>query len=729
VAEQQPDIFADPSRFGLSVPSASPPAPGATPPPPATTFDDPTKFGMKPPPIGTPGAIDPITGRPYQSLRNVPANDPVGQSTGTPIAEGQEPGVTTQAIASLPTDPQQKIRIVAKQLFPDLDQKDAESRIFFGTNGRMAAVGQDGKPFYVDPEPYAPDPMAPTIGGMARSFVPSPGNVASGAGPAIPAFTGAGAGMLAGPTSIFIGPVAAATGAAAGDFFRQRMARIYDPNPDATPYNYGQTATEAAGAGIGQAAGASLMRVFAPNTLFARLADPAQLRASLPQAEKLNALAKSMNVDLTPGQLSGSRGLLGAEDAMASGSVNSAASGAARDFFQGTSTSPGLRNQLMDAFDQRVLDRISSASDKTDASMQFSQGADDAGTIVRRQGNAAAKPDYDAARAGGQVMSPDLAQLMDAPAVKTAMDAARTDYANIHGKVAPDTPDFDLWDLTKRKLDDAYNAAQKDREFTTATAVDSLRKRVLTNLDAAYPTYEAGRATAAPGLRLAARLNAAAGGGGDFGTETAASIMRPVFEGNNPRAISEMRNAFTQAGREDEWNAGTRAYMQDAMDKASKSQDGLNPSSLRMQLWGNPNARAAMQAALGPQQFQGLDNYMSVLEAAARSHGLNSLTVPRMTSAAEIRAAADEGGAGLVRGIGKAANPLAGARDLFGSIADRMNTRTIAAMTDRIFSPEGMKFLQEMSRVSPITTQAIQASSNFLGGQVGASAAPQLSRR
>ena len=44
-------------------------------------------------------------------------------------------------------DPEQKRRIIAQQLFPDLGPQAAQARIFYGPNGRMAAVGMDGQPY------------------------------------------------------------------------------------------------------------------------------------------------------------------------------------------------------------------------------------------------------------------------------------------------------------------------------------------------------------------------------------------------------------------------------------------------------------------------------------------------------------------------------------------------------------------------------------------------------
>lgn len=156
------------------------------------------------------------------------ATGPVAESMGTPIEEGRSsPGVL--AAGSMASDPEQRRRIVAARLFPDLPPLQAQSRVFPGVNGRLAAVGPDGKAFYVDPTPYAPDVNQP------RSLVPTQplDRAASLTGPALPAGAALVGGMAAGPTSLVAGPVAAGVGAAAGDAVRQSIAQELDPGvPD-----------------------------------------------------------------------------------------------------------------------------------------------------------------------------------------------------------------------------------------------------------------------------------------------------------------------------------------------------------------------------------------------------------------------------------------------------------------------------------------------------------------
>lgn len=673
---------------------------------------------------GKPGEIDPITGQKFAFAGSMPANDVVGQSTGQAIRTNRLPGIGTQAIGSLPTDPEQRRRVIASRLFPEMPPQEAMSRVFFGDGGRLAAVGMDGKPFYVDPEPPSlsqPSTLAP------RNLLAAGAGLA---GDALPMAGGMIGGVVASPTSLLLGPAAAAAGAGAGDAARQYLAGRFDPQPSLSPYNLMQTGAVAADAGLNQLAGGALVRGISPNLLGATGLDINRMRAGavLPEAERLNALARSQGVILTPGQASGLPSLLGHEDAIASGAAGPGLSDIARARYQTQG------NQLTTA-GQNMLDRISPAADKTDAAMQFQQGAEDATRLTRQNANAAARPSYQAAERAGQVMSPDLAQLSDVPAVRSAQDAARKEYANIYRKAAPDTPDFALWDLTKRKLDDAHDIASRAGERTTATAIDGLRGDLRTHLDAAYPTYQTARETAAPGQRLSARLDSITGSGGD-GTERARAIVAPVFEGNNPRAIAEARDAFHAAGRGDEWNAGVRSYIQDAFDRASQSQSGLNPAMLRRQVWGNVDNKNSIRAALGPQQFEGFDNFMQTVEAAAKTYPMNSLTAPRGEAKnALLGAAGDTFGVHAAQAVGTAANPLRLAQVggvLPAKVAGWLTQRNLANISGRLFSEDGMQYLRAMGSLSPGSQRAITLTSQFLGqttARVAASnvdAAPSL---
>lgn len=676
-----------------------------------------------------------------QSLGNVSPYTPAA-ATGTQPREDQVPGPVVQGAGSLATDPEQRRRIIAGQLFPNLDPHEAQLRVTYGVGGRLVAVGQDGKAFYVDPAPYAPTINQPS------SLIPDAplSRVGGLIGPSLPAAGGIGGGAAAGPTSLVFGPLGAGVGAAMGDALRQYLARQLDPGipgpqgapPTPQPYNLRQMASETLGAAGGQAAGASILRVFAPNRLALTNTELRQLRRPgvMDAANQTYDTAQTGGVTLTPGQATGLPSLLAKEDVLSSGSAGSDNADIAATFYG------GQRQQLNQLY-QDYLDKVSPASDKTDAAMQFQQGTEDATRIVRQDANAAARPAYQQAQAGGQVMSPDLAQLMDLPATKTALQDAAVDYQNRTGKVANiDAPDFDLWNITKIKLDEQVNKARQAGDYSNADAIGSVRDRLRDNLDAAYPSYQTARDLAAPGQRLAARLQASLGPPGT-GDETARQATAGIFGpgGINPRAVAEARDAFAASGRTDEWQAGTRAYLQDLFDTASKGPEGLNPANLRKAVWGDPNTRAAMQAALTPEQFQGLDNVMGTLEAVARSKGMNSLTAPRTVGRQELLdTAGSTAGVRGVRFLGAALSPssyMQGFKPAADSLANWMTTRNVGKFASQIFgNPDlglspgaGMNFLREAANLAPGSRELITRTGEFLGQQQASSSPPLMGPR
>ena len=231
-----------------------------------------------------PGDIDPVTGLPYAFLKT--ASGPVAETLGKPIVEGQQPGVDAQAIIGTATDPEQRRRIAAAQLFPDLSPKEAQSRVFYGDDGRLAAVGAGGKPFYVDPLPVfsggpagerptvasppspAPTPAPPGATweqrvqaamppgaygspsyqpptGSASPFTPGAltlPNLYENFGRAVPNALSV-APMVAG--DVVAGPVGVGGGSFAADYARQFAANRFDPQPGGNPYDYGAYAQNA----------------------------------------------------------------------------------------------------------------------------------------------------------------------------------------------------------------------------------------------------------------------------------------------------------------------------------------------------------------------------------------------------------------------------------------------------------------------------------------------------
>ena len=667
-------------------------------------------------------ARHPVTGLPIpglpagadvQILSN--ATGPVADAMGKDIREGGA-GVGTIAAGSLATDKEQQRRIVASQMFPNMNLRDALPRVAYGPDGRLYAVGVDGTPAYVDPQSLSlsnPSTLRPS--NLARQ-------AASLAGGALPMAGGIAGGVASGPTSLIAGPALAASGAAAGDAARQFAADYMDPgdpyaNGAKPGYNVRQTAIEAGLAGAGQAGGALFNRWMSPNRLRVSEQD-ARMLARNPNAiavARQNAdEAAGIRVNLTPGQAANARSLLQYEDAaMQNPNLVDRATAYYRQQGQ----------QLQNA-GQDVLSLISPQVDKTMGSQAFREAASEVPATIRQAANLEGRPYYEAAERAAYAPTRGLAEMMRNPAVEDAMAQARGTYRILKGRIAPDLPDFQLWDLTRRSLRDMGIAARREGNNTRAYGLEDALLRLTGHLDTTFSSYPAARAAVAPGQRLAATLEeTATGAAGATGVDDRArNILAPIFERSNPQYVASTRRAFAEAGREDEWNQGVRAYLQDVFDRASRSQEGLNASMLRRQVWGNVDNRDALRAAMTPQQFEGFDRFMRVVENVSRTYPQNSLTAMRGNAQAALSEAAQDTGTRALAVAERATSPIRFA-DTLGSIFEWVKKgridRNASRIVDNLFSPNGVAYLEQMARMGPNTRQAATLTSYFLT-QIGA---------
>lgn len=186
--------------------------------------------------------IDPYTHQPMQFMTAPKPGDVATPSLGQPIDETRVPGAAFQAQINVATDPAQKARIAAANLFPNMPFDQAMSRVRAGSDGRLVAIDDKGNPFYVEPRRVFN--KAPSLTGNifeTSSYNPqpllsvshnalTPGNVAKVAGADVP---GAVQGTIEAVPSIIGGPVAgpAGTGLAtlATDVARQTVANRFDP--------------------------------------------------------------------------------------------------------------------------------------------------------------------------------------------------------------------------------------------------------------------------------------------------------------------------------------------------------------------------------------------------------------------------------------------------------------------------------------------------------------------
>lgn len=628
-------------------------------------------------------------GIPTRELKAANPSDPVVKSLGRVSDVSRTPGAVTQGAMSFATNPEQQARIGAR-----MGADIAGVRI--GSNGKPEGVTAEGVPFPLQ----APFGLSTLPGWAARAT----GELPTLAG-------GVAGGMAAGPGSLVVGPVMAGAGSAAGDMLRQGIAAALDSKPGFSP-DLGQTLTEGAMGAGGQLLGAGVGRMLAPANPGLTVKEVGALRAgpTMDRARAAYAAAQAEGVPLTPGQATGLPSLLAREDVAARSpwGMDTAA-----EFY-------GAQGEALDAAGRRLVAGVSpaAAASKTDAALQFAAGAGDAATEARRMANAAARPFYQTAEQGGPVRFGDLAPR---PTMRAAIDNATATHMDEFGTPAPAIPNFRVWDSVKKSLDDMVREAEGKGRFNDARVAGGLRDQLVQRLDDVYPTYAQARATAAPGQKLAATLSdTAAGRTADAGIdERARSIVAPIFQQSNPEYIKLAREAFDRAGQGEAWNAGLGAFIKDEMERASTSATGLNASMLRRNLIGKEDTRAALEAAMTPEQFTGFTRFMDTVENVARTFPQNSLTQPRAAMAKQMEGEAATGPA--VR-AGQALTYLGPKsirfiEEIGTRVADWGTERNLRGSLDYLFTPDGLGMLEALAKTKPGTQNALN-----LTGQVMARA-------
>ena len=120
-----------------------------------------------------------------QSLGNVSPNVPAA-ATGDP-REDLVPGPVIQGAGSLATDPEQRRRIIAGQLFPDLGPREAQFRVTYGSGGSsLRSVGMDRRSMLIRLSmrrhiktaiAHTGKPVARAHGGLIGPSLPAAGGI------------------------------------------------------------------------------------------------------------------------------------------------------------------------------------------------------------------------------------------------------------------------------------------------------------------------------------------------------------------------------------------------------------------------------------------------------------------------------------------------------------------------------------------------------------------------
>ena len=231
------------------------------------------------------------------------------------------------------------------------------------------------------------------------------------------------------------------------------------------------------------------------------------------------------------------------------------------------------------------------------------------------------------------VWTPEIQELMQSPAFRSAINEAETTGANraaVSGFKAvknpfeflPDgsvtlrtnadgsraLPSLQFWDQVKRNLDTAINMGK--RSGADINDLTAIKQKLVGSLDAQVPAFKAARASAAS----------------YFGAEDALDAGK-LFA-NNTRNLPEAKVAFA-ALKPAEQEAFRTGYASELIDKIT---DGRFRSNVIDQAFGSPAKRELFETVFGKAKARELEAYVRVEELADKLRGAlgNSTTARQL---------------------------------------------------------------------------------------------------
>ena len=627
--------------------------------------------------------------------------------------------MATIARASLAPDPNDQINRFAAARFPGIPVGQAAK--YYGIiNGDIV---------YADPTDGKIYKEVSTIGGTPNvSEVPAriAQQVASGVGPSIPAVAAGVAGAMVGPTGMSIPAAGLAAGGA--DAARQALDR-YFAGEDPTNISLGNVAGQAAMNAAGQAAGVGLAKVLQRNPLGVRAYDAVKARDPAEQAAwtQLYAEAQRRGIDLSVGEATGLRSLRAQERLLRR---QPETTDRMNDFVANRNT------EQVPAAMRAELDRIAPPRNVGEGAAMLRQGADDTLKFMADQRSQAASPHYQRAFASGVEpdVTPVLADINDRLArVGTATPTGRglmamrdalTEVKNVVDPATGETvaqrvpiSNYEKLHSIKESFDDivsgAFDAQQTSAAKRAARDMAGTKSELMGVLKTAHPGYQQGAEIYA---RMSVPIQDARKGALNalLDKEGAAPIRyaEALFDAAKdipPMEITKIRQLYNAAGKQEEWNAGVRAFMADKLDTAMRvnasGEPGNVPGMVQKTLWGTGNQRDILRAAIGDQQLAtSFEKLMGVLNAAAKSLPEGS---PTATDLLAADAASRPGAA--AKTVGKVLSPAAWLNlgdDVVEGITSLRRPAQRIALAEHLLTPSGMEKMRQMTLLSPTSLKA-----------------------
>lgn len=620
-------------------------------------------------------------------------------------------GIGSRFVAGFSSNEDETIRYYASQLYPNEPVDHAVSR--FGKRGdRLFHKADDGNLYEV----------------VARSG-PSAlaGTVAEGAGSALPVGSGAAAAILTAPAAATgvgaLGTFAATTGAAAGgEVARQKIGDVLMGDASTKDVNWWNVAGEGLMSGAGQVAGGGM----------GRSAERAQVRDISrynPQAtQRAYDTARQERITITPGQATGLRSLQAEEKRLNTRVPET--SDQMREFLETQS------RQIEDAWHTK-LGTIAPQRDAEATARSVRDAAQSALKDVQTARQNAARPLYQAWEAqGSAVATQDVLRSLDAELTTAARGGATAQALNkVKGFLtdAKGNPITDPVRLHNARIEisniiDTRSADGTSLNNTIVGRLVDIKKQLTDRMDAASIDPKTGRSLYMDARQTFSDLS-------DDYNDVMGSALKRITDLNDTNLLSVVRETFNPASRSPEmigklkariagkdpeaWQDLKRLWLQDVVSdrlKTAQSGEVLNPAGKILSALDDPGVRRSLNAALEPQEREGIANLTYVLRRIANAKlGMGSDTAANIAADKDALARATPVWARAARRIGTVLNPLAweGGLGRMSEAASERNLRNQAQqMVDLVTSgsPDALSALRALRQLNSNQWRALAAS-------------------
>lgn len=620
-------------------------------------------------------------------------------------------GYGTQAIGSLPTDETQRVRFFASRRFPNMPTTKAMERYGY-RDGRLFYLDDDGKAFYEESD-FEPPTSLENINSTGKAMM-------GGVGPAMPVVAGTAAGVMT--TPILGGVPFAGLGGAAGDVTRQfaanRLAGEKDrPWSDRAMQTGGAALSEAVGQGLG-ALGARTMNRFGRTPSY-----------DIPTSNQVMQDARQLGVSLTPGEATGNRALIRRQKVLQN---TTEADEIFENFYN-------IRNEQVRNASLKWMQQIAPGDEGARVyAAQGREGAEAAVGAARKEMQAQAAPYYERAllpdnlipaQTVGSVNGVAISakEAFEDPLVASLVKRARSDQD--YGPSLGDLPNTSMVvvDRTKKYIDGQISAARQAGDRERVNLLQGAKEKLLAVADKAYPDYKYARSIYEDGMPGATAIEKGLVGKAARVSEAEElSAPRVIFGRNSsPAAVRQARQAFSKAGKEQEWNALVRSYIEQTLDEIPESSTGAVVNlggSFRKSLMGNGRKMGMLKEALAdnPEALKTLTQMSNTLAATGKAMKGESITAFAQQGQKELAREGMGWGPRIIETAAVWNTPQRIAAYWADLNAGKYNKR----MAELLTTEDGLKQLAELRQLSSTSRGAVIGLSHLLLSGVESIATP-----